>query len=174
MLFIDVIFRFSPLSLCVRASPFPVAPHVAAPKLTPDSTEALFWLDDLQMQIPCSRPRSYMTSPDGTDLVSLREAWHPRVNGGGGWDTWNPPVICGPGSMCFPQLSVTFLPQLACPSPHCLSVWLLVLSFCCLSHPLSLYYLLTDDSVTAPGSLRSYLLRLTWLHLHVITRFSGN
>lgn len=40
--FIDVIFRFSPQSLYVRAGPFPVMPHVAASKLTPHSTEALF------------------------------------------------------------------------------------------------------------------------------------
>lgn len=40
--FIDVIFRFSPRSLCVHVGPFPVMPHVATPKLTPDSTEVLF------------------------------------------------------------------------------------------------------------------------------------
>lgn len=64
--FIDVIFRFSPRSLYVHAGPFLVMPHVAAPKLTPDSTEALFWLDGLQMQIPRRPPRSYMTSPTET------------------------------------------------------------------------------------------------------------
>lgn len=37
-------------------------PHVTAPKLTPDSTEALFWLDGQQMQIPRRPPGSYMTS----------------------------------------------------------------------------------------------------------------
>lgn len=40
--FIDVIFRFSLHSLYVRAGPFLVMPRVAAPKLTPDSREALF------------------------------------------------------------------------------------------------------------------------------------
>lgn len=64
--------------------------------------------------------------PNGTDLVSFRETWHPSVNVGGGWDTWNPAVACGTGSACLPQLSVTFLPHLTCPSSCCLSVWFLV------------------------------------------------
>lgn len=39
-IFIDVIFRFSPHSLCVHVGPFPVLPHVAAPTVTPNSAEA--------------------------------------------------------------------------------------------------------------------------------------
>lgn len=147
--FIDVIFRFSPCSLCVHAGPFPVMPHVAAPKLTPDSTEALFWLDSLQMQIPRRPTHSYMTS-------LTEPTWFPtgrldiRVWTGEAVET---PGTCqqyvGWGSTCLPQLSVTFLPHLTCPSPHCLPVWLLVSSLCCLFYPLSVIHFLTEDHVKA-------------------------
>lgn len=125
----DTIFRFSRGSLYVRAGPFVVMPCEAAPKLTPDSTGALFWLDGVQMQTPRHPPGAYITS-------LTEPTWFPsgrlgvRVwTGGGGCDTWNPPVACGPGegeSMYLPQLSATFLPHLTCPSAHCLAVWLLV------------------------------------------------
>lgn len=124
--FIDVIFRFSLCSLYVRTGPFLVMPYVAALKLTPDSTEALFWLDGLQMLIPCLLLYDF---PNGTDLVSFREAWHPCVNVGGGWDTWNlpssmwtgvsvpSPTVCHiPTTFNLPFLSlfVCLTPGLAC------------------------------------------------------------
>lgn len=72
--FIDVIFRFSLRSLYVRTGPFLVMPYVVALKLTPDSTESL-----VLTRRPAdadSLPSSQLLYdfPNGTDLVSFREA----------------------------------------------------------------------------------------------------
>lgn len=171
--FIDVIFRFSPHN--VHAGPSLVMPHVAAPKLTPDSTEGLFWLDSLQMPIPC-RPSLLYDFPNRTNLVSFREAWHPCVNGGGGWDTWNPPssmwagvnvpspTVCHiPGTFNLPFLSlfVCLTPRLACP--------FVTLQCRCRSRPLSPSQFLTNHIKSSNA-----LLSLSLLHLHLIAWKSGS
>lgn len=120
--FIDVIFRFSPPGLYVRKGLFLVMPHVAAPKLTPDGTGALFWLDGEQMQIPPHPPSSYMTSlteptwfPSGRLDIRMWTEEEGETPG-------TCQVASGPGSTCLPHQSVTFLQHLACPSSTvCLS-----------------------------------------------------
>lgn len=120
--FMDVIFRFSPPGLYVRQGLFLVMPHVAAPKPTPDSTGALFWLDGEQMQIPPHPPSSYMTSPtEPTWFPSGRldiRMWTEEEGETPG--TWQ--AASGPGSTCLPHQSVTFLQHLtARPLTVCLS-----------------------------------------------------
>lgn len=140
--FMDVIFRFSPPGLYVRQVLFLVMPHVAAPKPTPDSTGALFWLDGEQMQIPPHPPSSYMTSP-------TEPTWFPS----GRLDIrmWTEeegetPGTCqaasGPGSTCLPHQSVTFLQHLTRPSSHCVPLWVLALL-----PPLLLIHFLTNLKV---------------------------
>lgn len=71
--FIDVIFRFSPRSLCVRAGPFPVMPHVATPQSnTRQHRSLVLTRRPADADSSSSSPLLY-DFPTGTDLVSFRE-----------------------------------------------------------------------------------------------------
>lgn len=151
--FIDVIFRFSPGSLCPCR---PLSGHASCSCPHTNTRQHRSLVLTRQSADADSSPSSPLLYdfPYGTNLVSFREAWHPRVNVGGGWDTCNPPSSMWAGvsvpspTVCHipTTFNLPFLSLFVCLTPR-LACSFVTSQCCCLSRPLTLSQFLTNLKV---------------------------